>query len=195
MNLFTLLCGVSSVHWSSKFKRENRKMGEDPEEGHQGDEKVGELGTWRNVEGIGFVQPTLITKMLGTVKNQWAQAASGEILSRLTKYSSLWHQLNIGMGYPASIKRIEIPNVNWARNRHQCFISLETKHESGVMCEWLVVLLRKNTTVLVLSVILKYSSYLKTYLGPNFTFTAWQEGRYIWNEADPDLLLEFLSFW
>lgn len=60
------------MHWSSKFKTENEKMGEDPEEGHQDDERVGELGTWRNVEGTGFVQPTLLTKMLGRDKKQWA---------------------------------------------------------------------------------------------------------------------------
>lgn len=52
-------------------------MGEDPEEGPQGEERVGELGTWSNFEGIGFVQPT--------DKEQWAQVASGEILSSLTK--------------------------------------------------------------------------------------------------------------
>lgn len=88
--------------------------------------------------------------MLGTDKRQWAQAASGEFLSRLTKYSSLWEQLNVGMGHPASIKRIEIPNVNWWGNRHQCFFFLLIGHESGAMCEWLVVLLHKNTTLLVL---------------------------------------------
>lgn len=78
------------MHWSSKFTTENGKMGEDPEEGHQDDERVWELGTQRNAEGIGFVQPILLTKMLGTDKKQWVQVASGEILSRLTKYSSLW---------------------------------------------------------------------------------------------------------
>lgn len=153
MNLFTLLHGVSSMHWSSKFKTENRKMGEDPEESHQDDERVGELGTWRNAEGIGFVQPTL-TKMLGTDKKQWAQAASGEFLSRLTNYSSLWEQLNIAMGYPNSIKRIEIPNVNWWGNRQQCFFSLDG---AWIWCHVWMVLLHKNTTVLVLSAILKYT--------------------------------------